>query len=238
MNLSLRFMIRYLRVTRHVLRMVIGKNEIMHVVIFAGGTLRPGKAFYAAIGSADMFIAADSGAETALNYGCTPRIVVGDFDSLDASVLEELGKRGSQVRRVAVEKDETDTELAVLVAIEEGATRITLAGAIGGARFDHTIPITIVDGPSMGWLVRGPGSSAIDGQVGDLVSLLPLTGDASGVRTKGLYYVLKGETLSFGKPRGVSNVLIEEHAEVAVEGGMLLVISTDVKELNRSLGIV
>ena len=218
---------------------------MMHVVIFAGGTLRPGKAFYAAIERADMFIAADSGAETALNYGCTPRIVVGDFDSLDASVLEELGKRGSQVRRVAVEKDETDTELAVQVAIEEGATRITLAGAFGGARFDHTmanilllagfegVPITIVDGPSMCWLVRGPSSSAIDGQVGDLVSLLPLTGDASGVRTKGLYYALKGETLAFGKPRGMSNVLVEENAEVSVEGGMLLVIYTDVEELKE-----
>jgi thiamine pyrophosphokinase len=218
---------------------------MMHAVIFAGGTLRPGRAFYDAIGSADMFIAADSGAETALQYGCTPRIVVGDFDSLDGPVLEELGRRGSQVRRVAAEKDETDTELAVLVAIEEGATRITLTGALGGARFDHTmanilllagfegVPITIVDGPSTCWLVRGPGSSVIDGQVGDLVSLLPLTRDASGVRTKGLYYALKGETLYFGKPRGVSNVLIEEQAEVSVEGGMLLVIHTDAQELNE-----
>src|SRR6266576_984195 len=111
---------------------------MMHVVIFAGGTLRPGRAFYAAIGSADLFIAADSGAETALQYGCTPRIVVGDFDSLDGSVLEELGKQGSQVRRAAVGKDEADTELAVQVALGEGATRITLAGALGGARFDHT----------------------------------------------------------------------------------------------------
>ena len=217
----------------------------MHVVIFAGGVLRPGKAFYAAIASADMFVAADSGAKTALEYGCTPRIVVGDFDSLDGLVLEDLGKRGSQIRRVAVEKDETDTELAVQVAIEEGATRITLVGALGGARFDHTmanilllagfehVPITIVDGPSMCWLVRGPGSSAIDGQVGDLVSLLPLTSDASGVRTKGLYYALKGETLTFGKPRGMSNVLIEKHAEVSVEGGMLLVIRTEAEELKE-----
>jgi thiamine pyrophosphokinase len=223
--------------------MVIGKNEIMHVVIFAGGTVQPGKAFYAAIGSADLFIAADSGAETALQYGCTPRIVVGDFDSLDGSVLEELGRRGSQVRRVAAEKDETDTELAVQVAIEQGATSITLLGALGGARFDHTmanilllagferVPITIVDGPATCWLVRGPGTSAIDGHVGDLVSLLPLTSDASGVRTKGLYYALNGETLYFGKPRGVSNVLIEECAEVFVKGGMLLVIHTDVQEL-------
>ncbi len=189
----------------------------MHVVIFAGGALRPGKAFYAAIGSADMFIAADSGAATALQYGCTPRIVVGDFDSLDQLLLEDLGKRGSEIRRAAVEKDETDTELAVQVAIDEGATRITLVGALGGARFDHTmanilllagfegVPITLVDGPSMCWLVRGPGSSAI---------------------------ALKGETLSFGKPRGVSNVLIEEHAEVSVEGGVLLVIYTNMQELS------
>jgi thiamine pyrophosphokinase len=68
--------------------------------------------------------------------------------------------------------------------------------------------------------------------------MLPLTGDASGIRTKGLYYALKGETLSFGKPRGVSNVLTEEHAEVSIEGGMLLVVHTDVEELNRSSGML
>ena len=219
--------------------------KYMHIVIFAGGTVRPGKAFYHAIDSADMVIAADSGAAIALQYGCTPRIVVGDFDSLDASLLEDLGKRGSEIRRAAVEKDETDTELAMQVAIDEGATRITLVGALGGARFDHTmanilllagfegVSITLVDGPSKCWLVRGPGSSAIDGQVGDLVSLLPLSDDASGIRTMGLYYALNGEALSFGKPRGVSNVLTEEHAEVAVESGLLLVIYTCVEEIKE-----
>jgi len=219
----------------------------MHIVIFAGGALRPGRAFYAAIDSADMFIAADSGAATALEYGCTPRIVVGDFDSLDELLLEDLSKRGSEIRRAVVEKDETDTELAVQAAIDEGATQITLVGALGGARFDHTmanilllagfesVPITLVDGPSMCWLVRGPGSSAIDGKVGDLVSLLPLSGDASGVRTYGLYYALNGEALSFGKPRGVSNVLIEEHAGVSVESGVLLVIYTNAEELGGIL---
>ena len=217
----------------------------MHVVIFAGGTVRSGRAFFDAKGSADMFIAADSGTAAALQYGCTPRIVVGDFDSLDAMLLEDLGKRGSEIRRASVEKDETDTELAMQIAIDEGATRITLLGALGGARFDHTmanilllaglegVAITLVDGPSMCWLLRGPGRTVINGQVGDLVSLLPLTDDASGIRTSGLYYALKGEALSFGKPRGVSNVLIEEHAEVSVEGGVLLVIYTDVEELKE-----
>jgi thiamine pyrophosphokinase len=217
----------------------------MHVVIFAGGTVRLGKALFDAIGSADMCIAADSGAATALQYGCTPQIVVGDFDSLDGSLLEDLVRRGSEIRRSAVEKNETDTELAVQAAIDEGATLITLVGALGGARFDHAmanilllagfggVPIKLVDGPSMCWLVRGPGRSAIDGNVGDLVSLLPLTGDAKGIHTKGLYYALKGEALSFGNPRGVSNVLIEEHAEVSVEDGMLLVIYTNEEELKE-----
>ncbi len=215
----------------------------MHVVIFAGGKLRPGKALSAALDSADMCIAADSGAATALEHGCTPRIVVGDFDSLEGALLQDLDKQGIEIRRSVVEKDETDTELAVQAAIDEGATRITLAGGLGGARFDHTmanilllagfadVPIMLVDGPSMCWLVRGPGSTTIDGKAGDLVSLLPLTGDAKGISTKGLYYALEGETLAFGKPRGASNVLTGEHAEVSVESGMLLVIYTNVEEL-------
>jgi thiamine pyrophosphokinase len=216
----------------------------MHVVIFAGGTLKPGKAFYRAIASADLIIAADSGAATALQYGCIPAIVVGDFDSLDTHLLQELSERGSQVRQAAVEKNETDTELAVQAAIEQGATNITLLGALGGERFDHTIanillladietvPAKIVDGPSTCWLIRGPASSVIDGQQGDLLSLLPLMSEASGVHTKGLYYPLYGETLRFGKPRGVSNLLTQEHAEVSLVGGMLLVVHTDTSELN------
>jgi thiamine pyrophosphokinase len=219
---------------------------MMRVVIFAGGTLWPGKGFYDVMAGAEMVIAADSGAATALKYGYTPEIVVGDFDSLDMALLEVLSEKGSQIRRVEVEKDETDTELAVQVALEQGATSITLLGAIGGARFDHTmanilllagfegVPIRIVDGPMTCWLVRGPGSSAVDGYVGDLVSLMPLTSDASGIHTKGLFYPLRGETLHFGKPRGVSNVLIEEHGEVFVEEGMMLVIHTDARELEGS----
>jgi thiamine pyrophosphokinase len=210
----------------------------MHIVIFAGGALQPGKAFYRVIASADMIIAADSGAATALRYGCTPAIIVGDFDSLDPQLVERLRTGGSRIVSAAIEKNETDTELAVQFALEHGATAITLLGALGGPRFDHalanvlllagfdTVPITIVDGPSVCWLVKGPGSTTIDGQVGDLLSLLPLTTDAGGIHTSGLYYPLQAETLYFGKPRGVSNLLTQEHAAVSLESGLLLVIHT------------
>jgi thiamine pyrophosphokinase len=216
----------------------------MHAVIFAGGTLRPGKAANRAIATADLIIAADKGALTALQYGCTPAIIVGDFDSLIIP-SDELKRIGSKLMQVAVEKDETDTELAVQTAVERGANTITLLGGLGGERFDHTMAnilllagfenissIRIVDGPSVCWLLRGPGSTRIQGQPADLLSLLPLTADATEVRTQGLYYPLKGETLRFGKPRGVSNVFTGEQAEVSLADGMLLIIYTDMEELS------
>src|SRR5258706_7723663 len=99
---------------------------------------------------------------------------------------------GSRLVRVAIEKEETDTELALLVAQQEGASAITLLGGLGGARFEHTIanmlllaswrlepgapPLRIVDGPSICRALHGPGSMSIEGETGDLLSLFPLTG--------------------------------------------------------------
>ncbi len=215
----------------------------MQIVIFAGGTLRPGKAVDAALAQAERIMAADSGAAAALSYGHIPAIVVGDLDSLDPTLQQQLRAQGSQFIQAAVEKNETDTELAVQIAIEQGATAIILLGALGGERFDHTmanvllladydsIPIRIIDGPSTCWLLRGPGHTTINGRSGDLLSLLPLTTEATGIRTTDLYYPLHGDTLYFGKPRGVSNVLTRHQAEVSLEQGLLLIIHTDTEEL-------
>jgi thiamine pyrophosphokinase len=216
----------------------------MHIVIFAGGTLHPGKAINDAIASADLIIAADGGAQTALQLGYTPAIVVGDFDSLSIS-RDDLRAMGCQTIQAPTEKDETDSELAIETAIQQGASQITLLGGLGGQRFEHsianillladydTIPIRIIDGPSVSWLLRGPASTTIEGQPGDLLSLFPLTGDVQGVRTSNLYYPLHGETLRFGKPRGLSNVLTGSQAEVSLEIGMLLIIHTAKQELSE-----
>lgn len=217
----------------------------MHVVIFAGGTIQPGKAVQKAIDSADLIIAADRGAASALQRGCQPAIIVGDFDSLDDLPLQTLKERGSEIVQAQVEKDETDTELAIQVAIERGASEITLLGALGGARVDHTVanillltgfespPIRIVDGPAVCWLLRGPGRSTIGGHAGDLLSLFPLAADAAGISTTGLYYPLHNDILRFGRPRGASNALTGDQAMVSLESGLLLIIHTDSQELRE-----
>lgn len=216
----------------------------MHAVIFAGGTLREGAAVEQALAGADLIVAADRGAMLALQYGYTPTLVVGDFDSLTFPV-QELEARGCTIIRVAAEKDETDTELAILAALERGADTITLLGGLGGARFDHslanifllvafkTVPIRIVDGPMVCWLLCGPNEAHIHGRPGDLLSLFPLAGNAAGISTSNLYYPLHDATLRFGKPRGMSNVLLESHAQVKLQEGMLLIVHTSIGELQE-----
>ncbi len=215
----------------------------MHIVIFAGGSLRPGSAVNDALRRADTIIAADGGAATSLAYGFQPSIVVGDFDSLASEIATELEQMQVQIYRANVEKDETDTELAIQLAIEAGADEISLLGALGGARFDHELgnllllcafpemKIRLIDGPSVCWLVQGPATTTIPGRSGDLLSLFPMQTEARGIRTTDLYYSLNNETLLFGRPRGISNLLTGDHASVSLESGQLLLIYTDQQEL-------
>ncbi|GHO43454.1 thiamine diphosphokinase [Ktedonospora formicarum] len=216
----------------------------MHTVIFAAGSVRPGRWVDEAIARAELVIAADRGAQTALTYGLTPRYIIGDLDSLKLSA-QRLQELGCEVVRAQEEKDETDSELAFQLALEKGATSITLLGGWGGERLEHAIgnitllvditsvPVRLVDGPTACWIVRGPGRTEIEGQTGDLLSLFPLSGDARGVSTHNLYYALVDGCLRFGKPRGISNVLTDQHAEVTVESGILLVVHTRKDELHE-----
>ena len=71
-----------------------------------------------------------------------------------------------------------------------------------------------------------PGRVALDGRVGDLVTLLPVGADAVGVTTSGLAYPLSGEALYLGRSRGLSNRRIEARATVELESGRLLAVET------------
>jgi thiamine pyrophosphokinase len=176
----------------------------------------------------DWVVAADGGARHADALGRTIDLWVGDGDS--------LGDDGVPIRRSLTDKDETDTELALLAALELGARRITILGGLGGERFDHALAnVWLLDHPALaGRDVRlvdatarlrliGPGRSAIHGRVGDLVSLLPFAGDALGVTTSGFRYPLAAEPLRSGPSRGLSNVREAPDAFVTVTDGRILV---------------
>ena len=81
----------------------------------------------------DIIIAADSGYETALRLKLHVDVLIGDMDSIKAEL-----PRGIETLRLPAEKDVTDTEAAVELALERGADSICIIGGIG-TRVDHTL---------------------------------------------------------------------------------------------------
>lgn len=207
----------------------------MKAVIVAHGDAAPSDRAIAA--AADLLIAADGGALQCSRWSLTPQLIVGDLDSLGAKAAEQLARTGIEVRAYPPAKDESDTELALRCALDAGADEIVLLAALGGARLDHELAnvllladerardasVRVVRGGTTVRAARGPGRVALEGAPGDTVTLLPL-GDASSVVTERLRYSLRGETLRAGAPRGLSNVIEERGASVALAEGVLLVI--------------
>lgn len=183
-------------------------------------------------------VAADAGSRLAPVLGLRLDLVIGDFDSLGAEERAKLEEQGVPVEVVSPEKDETDLELALLTAADRGAQRIAVLGAVGG-RLDMAVSnmlllahprlegihIELWEGAQTAWLIRPPGGE-ISGQAGDTVSLIPLAGDAAGITTHRLAYPLRGGTLHFGAARGISNVMTEATAQVALTAGLLMVVHT------------
>lgn len=84
-----------------------------------------------------MWIGVDHGAIRLLKEGITPAIAIGDFDSITAEEMDFLTEKVSDVRSFPSEKDDTDTELAIQLALEEfSADKISVYGATAG-RLDH-----------------------------------------------------------------------------------------------------
>jgi thiamine pyrophosphokinase len=207
----------------------------MHVVVVAGG-MGDGLPDRASIGGADLVIAADGGAETLVALGIQPHVLVGDFDSISPATWARVEEAGAEVIALRADKDWTDTEVALHLAVERGADRVTVFGALGGPRLDHllgnilllTAPwlqgcdVHLVDARHEIFLAHGDGIVA--GSPGDLVSLLALTPVVEAVETEGLAYPLRGEPLYQGATRGVSNELVDGRARVRHGAGELLVV--------------
>jgi thiamine pyrophosphokinase len=210
----------------------------MRAVVVAHGDVLPSDR--AVIAAQDYVVAADGGALALERWKLLPHLIVGDMDSLGDAGVERFARQGIAVAKFSAAKDESDLELAVAQAIEAGATEIVLLGALGGERLDHeTANLLLLADPGYNGVqlearrgalrirpVRGEGSLSLAGPVGALVTLLPVTGDAEGVTTKGLRFPLSDETLRFGRARGLSNEVASLPAKVTVRKGSLLVFET------------
>lgn len=193
-------------------------------VIFCAGEfdalLRP-------IGAEDYVIAADGGLRHARDLGIQPDEIIGDFDSLG------YVPEGATV--YPVEKDDTDSMLAIRRGLELGYRHFVLYGGMDGGRLDHTV----ANFQTLGYLAQQGAVGILVGKdylaaavkdgglrfpassEGDF-SLFCLGPDSQGVTIRGFYYEVENVTLTSFFPLGVSNHFTGREAEVCVKNGTLL----------------
>jgi len=175
----------------------------------------------------DYLLAADGGLGHLDNLGLKPHGIIGDFDSLG------YVPRGAEV--FPVEKDDTDSMLAVRKGLELGYRRFELYGALDGERLDHTVAnlqtlCFLADHGARGFLVGLKYMAAVireetvrfPKEAKGILSLFCMGPDAEGVTLEGLQYTLDRGSLSSDFPLGVSNHFIGQEARITVEKGTVL----------------
>ena len=161
-------------------------------------------------------------------------LIVGDFDSApqpdtdsDTIVLPHV-------------KDDTDTHYAAKWLLENGYTQVTMLGALGGARLEHTIAnlstglflaehgvdVVLTDTASeIHYLVPGKDLTLQRGEW-QYLSVFPWDGKLIGVDIEGAYYPLHGAELVPDFPLGVSNEFVEPTVTLRCQAGHGIVVLT------------
>lgn len=187
------------------------------------------ESFVYKINETDLVIAADSGIKSTQKFNIEPQIVIGDFDSL--GYIPE----SSNTIVHPVEKDDTDTMLAVKKGFENGYNNFRIFGCIGG-RLDHTLAniqtaayiaknggkCTFVGDKECFTVIKNKSISFNEAYKGD-ISVFALE-NSTGVNIKGLYYEMENGKLTPDFPLGTSNKFSGKASKISVKSGTLLII--------------
>lgn len=180
-------------------------------------------------------IAADGGVIEAERLGVPVDALVGDLDSATEVSIHAVAAAGGTVERHPVDKDASDLELALAVALARGGDEVLVVGG-GDGRLDHLLGnelllasprfagllIDAVLGDARLHVIRGERN--LSGAVGEIVSLFAVGGPARGVSTSGFRWALDDDELEPGSTRGLSNEFVEPSASVTVRDGVVLAV--------------
>ena len=204
----------------------------MRAVIIGNGEIGDPRGYEGLLRTEDMVICADGGAVNAEAMGIRPHVLIGDLDSFRES---RIRPEDVEVSIHPMSKDATDLELAIDYALEQGADEILLLGAVG-SRLDQTlanvgllsrpllekVPTRLLGPDWEAFLIWSEGT--VEGELGEVVSLIPMTPEVAGITTEGLEYPLRRGRLRTGYTVGISNTLTAPQARIEIKTGLLLVV--------------
>lgn len=176
-------------------------------------------------------ISADAGYLHAKKLGLKTNIIIGDFDSLN-----EIPKDTDEVISFPKYKDDTDTMLAIKLALERGFDDIEIYGALGN-RLDHTFANiqalsyireknakgAIISDSNIIYFIKNE-SLIIKKKENFSLSLFSFSERCEGVSIKGVKYILENAVISQDFPIGVCNEITQDFCEISVKSGKMMII--------------
>lgn len=205
-------------------------KEFHRALLVGNGETLPAGYLAGRAQEADLVLAADGGADRALDCGVTPDAVIGDLDSVSAETRRKLGEE----KFVFVNnQNNTDLEKALDYLAERGCKECMICGFAGG-RLDFTLGNFLSVYPyvkQMDICFAGPGwkiyplasGRKFSCKKGARVSLIPLK-TCTGVTLKGLKYPLENAHLSWEHAgRSLSNQTTGKEFQISLKTGYMLV---------------
>ena len=184
----------------------------------------------------DLYIIGiDGGMKTLREARIRPDIGVGDFDSVNVEDYSD-----TPIVKLQPEKDETDTEYALLMAIDKHPEEIVVMGATG-SRLDQTmasiellkyavdagVDAIILDPTNRIRVARGETVYTKDKAFGYYLSVLPFSEDLTDLTMKGFKYEIEEFTLKKGISRCISNELASDRAVINCSGYYIVMETCD-----------
>lgn len=210
-------------------------------VVISGGTLDEGFAEKVlAENEGACIIGVDRGVDYLYKHQIMPQYIVGDFDSIDAEIIEYYrNETNVPIREYNPIKDASDTEIAIRLAITLGSKEIFILGATGG-RIDHlwaniqTLAVAckagakayILDKRDKIWVTDKPCVLKKSEAYGPYLSVFPLNGEVFDFNLTGAKWPLSHHTLKPCDSLTVSNEFENDKVEIDFADGLLVIMQT------------
>ena len=201
----------------------------MRAVIIGNGVIDNYDKIRTKLRQDDYIVCADGGYKHAKLLGVKPAVVVGDMDSIGDNDYD------GEIINLPIRKDFTDSEVCIKYILLKHFEEVMMLG-FTGKRQDHSLANLFLlkqfqDTETDAYIVDEhneirftKNENIIYGRKGNIVSIIPVTGDLTGVTTDGLDYPLNNETLVFGETRGVSNIMKADKCKITITSGQGLII--------------
>jgi thiamine pyrophosphokinase len=188
-----------------------------------------------------LYIAADSGLETAEYFNSAPDMIIGDLDSVNPELLQSYeAYKSENIIKYPAEKDDTDSMICVKYALEHGFKNIIIIGGTGG-RTDHFLANLallkyIKNRGGNGYITDGlnrvsyiaNGCARVYKNY-NYVSIIPVSPELHGVTLTGFLYNLNNASVKADEPYTVSNEIgiAEEYGEIKIAEGEAFICECD-----------